>query len=81
MEYQNNTGDFIKVKQHVQFSCFHFNSGHPSNLTWLSWRPKHTLRATREAKFANLTILPYDFHPLLHKHNYMMLEFIFEEEK
>ena len=47
----------------------------------LSWRPKHTLRATRETKFENLTFLPYNFHFLLHKHNHMMPEFIFEEGK
>ena len=37
-----------------------------------SWRPKHTLRATREAKFENLTF--FHFHFLLRKQNYMMPE-------
>ena len=45
----------------------------------LSWRPKHTFRVTRETKFENFTFLPYNFYFLLHKDNYMMLEFIFEE--
>ena len=45
----------------------------------LSWRPKHTLRATKEAKFENLTFLSYSFHFLLHRNIYMLLKFIFEE--
>ena len=44
-------------------------------------RLKHTHRATREAKFEDLTFLPYNFHFLFRKHNCMMLEFIFEEGK
>ena len=47
----------------------------------LSWRLKHTLRATSEAKFENLTVVSNNFYFLLHKHNCMMLEFIFEEGK
>ena len=36
----------------------------------LFWRPKHTLRVTREAKFENLTFLPNNSHFLLQKHKY-----------
>ena len=45
----------------------------------LSRRPKHSLKATREAKFGSLTFLLYNYYFLLR--NYMMLEFIFEERK